>query len=231
MTKDHPHSMTGTWHNHHDYLPAAGHDLLLPGYDLLTRLLGMRPAYRALVDQAELYDGAQVLEIGCGTGNLTLAAKSAESGVDMTGLDPDPRALTRARKKARGLTGIRFEQGYAQKLPYADGSFDRVLSSMMLHHLDPDVKAAALAEAFRVLRPGGRLGVSDVIADEGTDPGQLAAAEQRAGCLNGALSQCQYSDLLQAAGFTGISITPTHQAEPGLHSAIVQAVRPAAQQP
>jgi ubiquinone/menaquinone biosynthesis C-methylase UbiE len=163
MTKDHPHSVTGTWHNHHDYLPAAGHDLLLPGYDLLTRLLGMRPAYRALVDQAELYDGAQVLEIGCGTGNLTLAAKRAESGVDMTGLDPDPRALTRARKKGRGLTGVRFEQGYAQKLPYADGSFDRVLSSMMLHHLDPDVKAAALAEAFRVLRPGGGMHIVDVV--------------------------------------------------------------------
>jgi len=163
MTKDHPHSVTGTWHNRHDYLPAAGHDLLLPGYDLLTRLLGMRPAYRALVDQAELYDGAQVLEIGCGTGNLTLAAKRAEPGVGMTGLDPDPRALTRARKKGRGLTGIRFEQGYAQKLPYADGSFDRVLSSMMLHHLDPDVKAAALAEAFRVLRPGGGMHIVDVV--------------------------------------------------------------------
>ena len=163
MTKDHPHSVTGTWHNRHDYLPAAGHDLLLPGYDLLTRLLGMRPAYRALVDQAELYDGAQVLEIGCGTGNLTLTAKRAQPGVDIVGLDPDPRALTRARKKARGLTGIRFEQGYAQKLPYADGSFDRVLSSMMLHHLDPEVKASALAEAFRVLRPGGGIHIVDVV--------------------------------------------------------------------
>jgi ubiquinone/menaquinone biosynthesis C-methylase UbiE len=163
MTKDHPHSVTGTWHNRHDYLPAAGHDLLLPGYDLLTRLLGMRPAYRALVDQAELYGGAQVLEIGCGTGNLTLLAKRAESGADVTGLDPDPRALVRARKKGRRLTGLRFEQGYAQKLPYGDGSFDRVLSSMMLHHLEADAKAAALAEAFRVLRPGGGMHIVDVV--------------------------------------------------------------------
>lgn len=163
MATDHPHSITRTWGNRHDYLPAAGHDLLLPGYDLLTRLLGMRPAYQRLVDQAELFAGAKVLEIGCGTGNLTLAAKRAHPSVDLTGADPDPRALARARRKARGLSGVRFEQAYAQQLPYPDGSFDRVLSSMMLHHLDADVKAAALAEAFRVLRPGGSMHVVDVV--------------------------------------------------------------------
>jgi ubiquinone/menaquinone biosynthesis C-methylase UbiE len=103
---------------------------------------------------------------------------------------------------------------------------DVVISNCVIN-LSTD-KPRVLAEAFRVLRPGGRLGVSDVIADEGTDPGQLADAEQRAGCVNGALTQAQYRDLLLAAGFTGITITPTHQAEPGLHSAIIQAVRPAA---
>jgi ubiquinone/menaquinone biosynthesis C-methylase UbiE len=163
MTKDHSHSVTRAWGNRHDYLPAAGHDVLLPAYDLLTRLLGMPPAYDALVAQAELHDEARVLEIGCGTANLTIRAKRAHPGVELTGIDPDPRALARARRKARGLSNVRFEKGYAQELPYADGSFDRVLSSMMLHHLDADVKAAALAEAFRVLRPGGSLHVVDVV--------------------------------------------------------------------
>ena len=163
MTKDHSHSVTRAWGNRHDYLPAAGHDVLLPAYDLLTRLLGMPPVYDALVAQAELHDKARVLEIGCGTANLTIRAKLAHPGVELTGIDPDPRALARARRKAQGLSNVRFEKGYAQELPYADGSFDRVLSSMMLHHLDADVKAAALTEAFRVLRPGGSLHVVDVV--------------------------------------------------------------------
>jgi ubiquinone/menaquinone biosynthesis C-methylase UbiE len=146
-----------------DYVPAAGRDAFLPGYDLLTRVLGMRPAYRALIDQAGLADGQQILEIGCGTGNVTVSAKRSHPGVQFTGSDPDPRALDRARRKARGLSGIRFERGYAQRLPYPDGSFDRVLSSMMLHHLDEDTKAQAAAEAFRVLRPGGSLHVVDIV--------------------------------------------------------------------
>lgn len=168
MTKDHPQSVTRTWHNRHDYLPAAGHDVLLPGYDLLTRVLGMRPAYQQLVTEAELFDGAQVLDIGCGTGNVAMAAKRISPGVALTGVDPDPRALTRARRKASGLVGIRFEPGYAQQLAFPDGSFDRVLSSMMLHHLDPEAKAAAVAEAFRVLRPGGSMHIVDVVGDRVT---------------------------------------------------------------
>jgi ubiquinone/menaquinone biosynthesis C-methylase UbiE len=167
MTKHNPHSVAETFGNRHDYLPAAGHDLLLPGYDLLTRLLGMRPVYDALVAQAELFDGAQVLEIGCGTGNLMQKVKQAHPGAVLTGMDPDPRALARAGRKFRRAAGIRFDHGYAQELPYADGSFDRVLSSMMLHHLDDGVKAATVAEAFRVLRPGGSMHVVDVIGPHG----------------------------------------------------------------
>lgn len=160
--------------NHHDYLPAAGNDLLLPGYDLLTRVLGMPRAYRSLIDQAELADGLSVLEVGCGTGNVITQVPRWHSGVKAVGCDPDPRALDRARKKARGLSGITFDRGYVQQLPYGDGEFDRVLSSMMWHHLEEDVKARAADEIFRVLRPGGSLHLVDIGGDMGADDGLLA---------------------------------------------------------
>ena len=157
MTEHRPNSVT-----RHDYIPAFGKDALLPFYDLLTRVLGMGGVYDELVAQAELADGAHVLEIGCGTGNVTVRAKRAAPGADVVGTDPDPLALARAQRKARGLPGIRFERAYAQELPFADGEFDRALSSMMLHHLDEDVKAGALAELHRVLRPGGTLHIVDI---------------------------------------------------------------------
>ena len=155
MVKNHP----------HDYLPAAGHDAFLPGYDLLTRLFGFNRVYDSLIAQAELADGQRILEIGCGTGNLSIRAKRSQPGATVIGLDPDPLALRRAERKAKQVSGIRFERGYAQRLPYADGELDRVLSSMMLHHLDEDGKAAAAAEVFRALRPGGRLHLVDVGGD------------------------------------------------------------------
>jgi ubiquinone/menaquinone biosynthesis C-methylase UbiE len=151
-----------TKHHPHDYLPAAGHDAFLPGYDPLSRLLGLNRVHQELIVQAELGDGQRVLEIGCGTGNLTIRAQRAQPGATVIGSDPDPRALDRAQRKATGLSGIRFERAYAQRLPYADGEFDRVLSSMMLHHLDHDVKPAAADEVFRVLRRGGRLHLVDI---------------------------------------------------------------------
>jgi len=181
-------------------MPAAGRDALLPGYDLLTRLVGMRKAYDALVAQADLTDGLRVLEIGCGTGNVTTRVKRAAPGADVVGSDPDPLALARAQRKAGGMTGIRFERAYAQDLPFADGEFDRVLSSMMLHHLDDDVKAAAAAEIYRVLRPGGTLHIVD-IGGHTTGHHGLAArwmkdSPHAAGNLGDAIPR-----LLRSAGF------------------------------
>lgn len=178
MTKDHPHSLTK---HRHDYLPAAGHDLFLPGYDLLTRVLGMRPVYDEFVSQAELFDGVRVLEIGCGTGNVTQRLKRAQPGAQLTGMDPDPRALAKAGRKFGIAAGIRFDRGYAQELPYADETFDRVLSSMMVHHLDDDVKAAAVAEAFRVLRPGGSMHVVDIVGHHAAPDGAAIPALMRTG--------------------------------------------------
>lgn len=163
MSKDHPHFPIRSLVNRHDYIPAAGLDVFLPGYDLLTGVVGMGPVYDELVVQVELFDGANVLEIGCGTGNVTQRLKRARPGAQLTGLDPDPRALARAGRKFRGAAGVRFDRGYAQEVPYGDESFDRVLSSMMLHHLDDDIKAAAVAEAFRVLRRGGSMHVVDMV--------------------------------------------------------------------
>jgi ubiquinone/menaquinone biosynthesis C-methylase UbiE len=181
-------------------MPAAGRDAFLPGYDLLTRLFGFNHVHDRLIGQAELADGQRVLEIGCGTGNLTIRAKRAHPSVSVVGSDPDPLALKRAQRKTRRLSGIRFERGYAQRLPYADGEFDRVLSSMMLHHLDSDAKTAAAAEAFRVLRPGGRLHLvdmgGDMTADDGLSARLVLRGHHAAGNLGDAIPA-----LLRAAGF------------------------------
>src|SRR4051795_11979816 len=107
MTEHHPDMAPHVTANAHDYLPAAGLHVLLPGYDMLTRLLGMRRNYDKLVAQADLADGLRVLEIGCGTGNVTLRAKRLHPGTELVGLDPDPTALARARRKMAGLSAIR----------------------------------------------------------------------------------------------------------------------------
>lgn len=172
MTKNTPaHQVAG---NHHDYLPAAGRDAMLPFYDLLTRLLGARGIHRTLLQQAELESGMQVMEIGCGTGNLTIAAKNKQPRADIIGTDPDPLALARAERKAKGRTGLRFERAYAQDLPFPDASFDRVLSAFMLHHIDSDIKPKLAAEVLRVLRPGGRLHLIDVGGEITADDGYAA---------------------------------------------------------
>ena len=200
MTEYRPDSVTK-----HDYIPAAGHDALLPGYDLLMRLLGMNTVYKKLIAQAELGDGMRVLEIGCGTGNLTTCAKRACPGADVTGSDPDPKALARAQRKVRGMAGIRFERGYGQELPYGDGEFDRALSSMMLHHLDDDVKAKTAAELHRVLRPGGTLHIVDIggnmSAHEGLAARWMKKSSHAAGNLGDAIPR-----LLRSAGFDAAEV-------------------------
>ncbi|MEO3759292.1 class I SAM-dependent methyltransferase [Mycobacterium sp. B14F4] len=200
MTENRPHSITGALGNRHDYLPAAGHDAFLPGYDLLTRVLGIDRAHRMLITQAELTDGQSVLEVGCGTGNLITRVSRQYPAVTAVGCDPDPRALARAGRKARRLSGITFDRGYAQKLPYPDGQFDRVLSSMMWHHLGEDVKAEAAAEIFRVLRPGGSLHLVDVGGEMTPEDGILARRMLRSPHVTGNLGDA-IPRRLRSAGF------------------------------
>jgi len=138
------------------YIPAATYDWLLPLYDVVSWLFGSEAAHRQLVEQAGIEAGHRVLDIGCGTGNLTLLIKRLQTFAKVVGIDPDPKALARARGKAEEAgVAIELDRGFADELPYAAASFDRVVSAFMLHHLPPEVKANTLREARRVLRGGG----------------------------------------------------------------------------
>jgi arsenite methyltransferase len=177
---------------------------------------------------ADLHPGETVLDLGSGGGlDVLLSARRVAPGGIAYGLDASPDMLTLARANATkaGVTNARFLDGHIEAIPLPDGEVDVVISNCVIN-LSAD-KPRVLAEAFRVLRPGGRLGISDVTADEGVGPGELAEAERRVGCAV-TLTQRQYRDLLLAAGFTAIVITSTYEAGPGLHSDTIQAAKPAA---
>ena len=177
---------------------------------------------------ADLNPGETVLDLGSGGGlDVLLSARRVSPGGLAYGLDASPDMLTLARANAAqaGVANARFLHGRIEDIPLPDGHVDVVISNCVIS-LSAD-KPRVLAEAFRVLRPGGHLGISDVTADDGTDPRQLAEDEYWAGC-GGMLTQQQYRDRLLAAGFTGVTITSTHQAGAGLHSAIIRAAKPSA---
>src|SRR6266481_5484920 len=112
------------------YLPAAGHDWFLPLYDPFVKLLGGDRARRTLLDHAAIRPNHRVLDIGCGTGTLVLLIKRLHPDADVVGLDPDPKALARSRRKAeRATVRIQFDRGFADALPYPEASYDRVFSS------------------------------------------------------------------------------------------------------
>lgn len=177
---------------------------------------------------AELRPGETVLDLGSGGGlDVLLSARRVAPGGIAYGLDASSDMLTLARMNAdqARITNARFLQGHIEDIPLPDHHVDVVISNCVIN-LSGD-KPRVLAEAFRVLKPGGRLGVSDVTADEGTDPARLTLAEQRVGCLAGALTQPEYERLLVAAGFADVAITTTSKAGDCLHSAIIQATKPA----
>ncbi len=138
-----------------EYIYALKYRWLTPLYDPILRLtLRERAFKKALVEQARIQPGQRVLDLGCGTGTLTLLIKGAYPHAHVAGFDGDPKILSLAEAKAaRAGLEIDWKHGLAQELPYADGYFDRVLSSLMLHHLSSETKRAALREVLRVLRP------------------------------------------------------------------------------
>jgi SAM-dependent methyltransferase len=145
------------------YVPAAGRDWLLPLYDPFLRWVMRESVFKTrLVREARIAAGQRVLDLGCGTATLTLLVERLHPEARVTGVDGDPKVLELARRKA-GAAGSRIvlERGLAYELPYADASFDRVLSSMVFHHLTPGHKVETLREVARVLAPGGSLHVVD----------------------------------------------------------------------
>jgi len=157
------------------YLPAAGYHWSLPLYDPIVKLLGGDKARRILIDQAALQPGHRVLDIGCGTGTLAVLIKRRHPDVEIIGIDPDPKALARARHKAaRAGISIQFDQGFGDELPYPQSSFDRVFSSFMFHHLPPEERVTTLGAVHRVLKPGGRLHLLDFERPESGAHGFIA---------------------------------------------------------
>ncbi len=194
--------MHDTAHHRH-ILPGLGHQSLTPLYDVVTRLLGVGRLHRRMLAAARLPADARVLEIGCGTGNLALRAARRHPDTQLVGIDPDEAALARARRKAerRGLD-VRWDTGVAQDLPYEDGSFDRVLSSLMLHHLDGEDRAEALREVRRVLTDDGVLHLMDLGgagAPSGVVARRLAASRRLWDHHDGGLRR-----MLVDAGFTDV---------------------------
>jgi arsenite methyltransferase len=178
---------------------------------------------------ADLHEGERVLDLGSGGGiDVLLSARRVGPsgfayGVDMT---DDMLELAGRNAAKAGASNVEFRKGQIEDLPLPDGSVDVVISNCVIN-LSVD-KPAVLAEMFRVLVPGGRIGISDLVAEDHLTPADRAAAGSYVGCIAGALSRAEYLDGLTAAGFADASVTFTTEAAPGLHSAIIRAVKPAA---
>lgn len=143
--------------------PALGFHVLTPLYDRVVAMTTRERTFkRALLDQAGIEPGQNVLDVGCGTGTLAIAAQQQRPGVQVAGLDADPAVLAIAARKARDAgADIAFDLGRSSSLPYADERFDRVLSSLFFHHLSWGDKLLTAREMHRVLRPSGELHVAD----------------------------------------------------------------------
>ncbi len=176
---------------------------------------------------ADLHEGDTVLDLGSGGGiDVLLSARRVGPtgyayGVDMTDEMLD---LARANAAEAGASNVAFLRGTIEEVPLPDGAVDVVISNCVIN-LSVD-KAAVLAEMFRVLKPGGRVGVSDVVAEDHLTEANRAERGSYVGCIAGALSRREYLDGLAAVGFIDTSVEFTHEAVPGMHGAIVRAVKP-----
>jgi arsenite methyltransferase len=178
---------------------------------------------------ADLHEGERVLDLGSGGGiDVLLSARRVGSSGFVYGVDMTDDMLTLARANAdRAVAGnVEFLKGEIEAVPLPDAAVDVVISNCVIN-LSTD-KPAVLAEMFRVLVPGGRIGITDVVAEDYLSAADRAAAGSYVGCIAGALSRAEYLDGLVAAGFTDPSVTFTHEAALGMYSAVIRAVKPAA---
>jgi ubiquinone/menaquinone biosynthesis C-methylase UbiE len=177
---------------------------------------------------ADLREGEVVLDLGSGGGiDVLLSARRVGPTGRAYGLDMTDEMLALAVRNAAeaGASNVEFLKGRIEEIPLPAETIDVVISNCVVN-LSPD-KQAVLAETFRVLRPGGRIGISDVVAEDRLSPAERAERGGWAGCIAGALSRGEYELFLAAAGFRDVSITYTHAVADGLHGAIVAAVKPA----
>jgi arsenite methyltransferase len=176
---------------------------------------------------AELKAGEIVLDLGSGGGiDVLLSARRVGQGGFAFGLDMTDEMLELARRNAAeaGVSNVEFLKGQIEAIPLEEGSVDVVISNCVIN-LSTD-KAVVFSEIARVLRPGGRMGVSDVVADDALSPAERAARGSFVGCIAGALSFAEYRAGLESVGLVDIAVTPTHGVGDGLHSAIVRATKP-----
>jgi ubiquinone/menaquinone biosynthesis C-methylase UbiE len=145
------------------YLPALRFPALTRIYDPVVRATTREARFKAMLVQQAAAEAAQrVLDLGCGTATLAIQVKQRQPGAEVIGLDADPAMLERGRSKASEAGAeVQLDEGYSTELPYADASFDRVLSTLFFHHLDPEPKRRTAREIARVLRKGGELHVAD----------------------------------------------------------------------
>ena len=174
---------------------------------------------------AELREGETVLDLGSGGGiDVILSAKRVGPTGIAYGLDMTDEMLALARRNAAdaGVTNVHFLKGVIEQIPLPADSVDAVISNCVIN-LSPD-KPAVLTEIARVLKPGGRIGISDVVAEDRLTAEQRAERGSYVGCIAGALSKGEYEAGLEAAGFEELSVEFTHQVADGMHGAIVRAV-------
>jgi SAM-dependent methyltransferase len=193
----------------------------LPGAAVLASLGCGNP-----VAVADLREGESVLDLGSGGGiDVILSARRVGPKGVAYGLDMTDEMLALARRNAReaGVTNVHFLKGYIEAIPLPASSVDVVISNCVVN-LSTD-KAAVLLEMARVLRPGGRLGISDVVAEDHLTEQDQAKRGSHVGCIAGALSKSEYIAGLEEVGFEQVSVEFTHEVADGMHGAIVKAVR------
>jgi len=185
------------------FTPAAGSDWLLPFYDFFTKLLGVEAAHQRLIEQAAIQPGYRLLEIGCGTGNLSILAKRLYPSAEVVGIDPDSKALSMAQKKAqRAGLDIEFQEAFSDQLSFPEASIDNVFSAFMLHHIQPESKIPSLQEVLRLLKPGGALLLADFESGEHPRGHHFGRTHHQS---EESRFHHSISDLMQEAGFANVS--------------------------